>query len=204
MSAFGSVTQWIVRLPEGDTEAVEQLFDRYYPLMLRLARKRMRGQPCRAADEEDVAICAFRSFLDSAGEGGFPNVRDRDSLWKLLVVITARKAQRQGESERRQKRGGGKVRGDSVCGGWHGNDEPAPGLEAFPGADLTPDLAVLVREQVDVMLEVLDDDSLVRVAKLRLEGYLVEEIAKELNCATRTVERKLALIREIWIREGLA
>jgi hypothetical protein len=39
---------------------------------------------------------------------------------------------------------------------------------------------------------------------LRLEGYHNEEIAGQLQCTVRSVERKLNLIRAIWDREGAA
>ena len=39
------------------------------------------------------------------------------------------------------------------------------------------------------------------VALRKLEGYDVQEIAAELGASTRTVERKLRLIRAIWEEE---
>ena len=41
----------------------------------------------------------------------------------------------------------------------------------------------------------LPDDALRRVARLRLEGHTVPEIAARDGVTARTVERKLALIR---------
>ena len=43
-------------------------------------------------DEEDIAISAFRSFCDRAGKGQFPDLADRDHLWRVLFAITVRKA----------------------------------------------------------------------------------------------------------------
>ncbi len=201
MSSSGSITRWLHRLPQGDDEAAERLFDRYFPRLVRLARRRMQNQSRRVADEEDVAISAFRSFLDRAGNAGFPEIRDRGELWRLLVVITARKAQRQGESDRRIKRGGGKVRGDSV---WQraGEEGQSSGLDGVAG-ELSPEVALLDQENLAGMMDQLNDQVLVKVAHWRLEGYRVGEIARMLGCAPRTVERKLALIREIWT-EGAA
>jgi DNA-binding CsgD family transcriptional regulator len=34
-----------------------------------------------------------------------------------------------------------------------------------------------------------------------MEGYTVDEIAANLNCAPRTVARKLALVRKLWGQE---
>ena len=35
-----------------------------------------------------------------------------------------------------------------------------------------------------------------------MEGYTNEEIARELGCVTRSVERKLNVIRKAWLGEG--
>ena len=40
------------------------------------------------------------------------------------------------------------------------------------------------------------------VALLKLEGYSNEEIARSLDCSSRTVERKLEVIRKRWTAEG--
>jgi len=39
------------------------------------------------------------------------------------------------------------------------------------------------------------------VATWRMEGYATEEIAARLGCTTRTVQRKLDLIRRAWLRD---
>ncbi len=49
------------------------------------------------------------------------------------------------------------------------------------------------------LLGALSDDTLRRVATWKLEGYSNEEIAEKLGCSLRSVERKLALIRQQWI-----
>ena len=54
-----------------------------------------------------MALSAFDSFCRSAEQGRFPDLADRDSLWRLLVVMTARKATHLRRDEGRQKRGGG-------------------------------------------------------------------------------------------------
>ena len=54
-----------------------------------------------------MALSAFDSFCRNAERGRFPQLADRDSLWRLLVVITARKAAHLVRDETRQKRGGG-------------------------------------------------------------------------------------------------
>jgi hypothetical protein len=92
-----SVTRWLEQLRTGNPEAAEVLFRAYFERLVRLARqhlarKRLQGARRREADEEDVAICAFASFCRGAAQGRFPQLADRDDLWRLLVVVTARKA----------------------------------------------------------------------------------------------------------------
>src|SRR5262249_33514107 len=92
MTPDGSVTFWIGQLKAGDPKAVQPLWERYFDRLVRLARKRLRGVRGSAADEEDVALSAFNNFCQAAVQGRFPDMLDRDDLWRLLVVITDRKA----------------------------------------------------------------------------------------------------------------
>jgi DNA-directed RNA polymerase specialized sigma24 family protein len=39
------------------------------------------------------------------------------------------------------------------------------------------------------------------VALLRVEGYTNEEIAQQLGCTRRSVQRRINLIREVWAEE---
>src|SRR5215203_4060120 len=92
MPSDDSVTHWIDPLRLGDHLAVQQLWTRYFHRLVGLARKKLSDTPCRVADEEDVAPSAFDSFCRNAEAGRFPELTDRDGLWRLLVVLTARKA----------------------------------------------------------------------------------------------------------------
>jgi hypothetical protein len=109
MSSDGSVTRWIDQLQLGDPAAVQQLWQRYFQRLVGLARKKLANAPRRVADEEDVALSAFDSFCRNAEQGRFPDLADRDGLWRLLVVMTARKAGHLRRDQGRQKRGGGQL-----------------------------------------------------------------------------------------------
>src|SRR5262245_19707494 len=103
MSSPGSVSHWIAALKGGDSAAAQPLWERYYRRLVALARKKLQSAR-RVADEEDVVQNAFHSFFRALAGGRFPQLDDRDSLWRLLVVITANKALRQLKHEHRQKR----------------------------------------------------------------------------------------------------
>ena len=54
-------------------------------------------------------------------------------------------------------------------------------------------------EVIQQFLEQLSEATLRGIVSLKLHGFTNEEIADQLGCATRTVERKLNLIRRLWI-----
>jgi DNA-directed RNA polymerase specialized sigma24 family protein len=201
MMAPGSVTHWIRELRAGDPAAAQKLWERYFGRLVGLARQKLRTLPRRAADEEDVALSAFDSFCRGAARGRYPNLTDRDNLWHLLVTITARKALQLRRLERRQKRGGGNVRGDSA---FHlgTNDVAGEGdVEQVIGTTPTPEFAAQTVEEYQRLLARLTDPSLRSVAVWKMEGYTNEEIAARLSCVPRTVQRKLGLIRTLWDQE---
>ncbi len=163
-------------------------------------RKKLQRQPGRGAleDEEDAVLSAFDSFYRGAISGRFPRLSDRDDLWRLLVVMTIRKALDQLERQRAAKRGGGRLVGESALVG-KGTAASVDALDRLAGPDPTPELAALVAEQYRQIRAALGDDSLRQVLDLRLEGYDRDEIATRLGCAVRTVTRKLDVIRRTWL-----
>jgi DNA-directed RNA polymerase specialized sigma24 family protein len=191
----GSVTRWIADLKAGENAAVQPLWERYFACMVELARTRLRASRNKDAgsDEEDAALSAFDSLCAGLARGRFPQLSDREDLWRLLVVITTRKVQAQARRQLRQKRGGGLVKPASDIAGPEDDDLLAEAV----GSEPTPEFAALVAEEYRRLLERLDDDVLRRVAILRMEGYTGDEIAAQLGCARRTVARQVALIRRI-------
>ena len=97
-------------------------------------------------------------------------LEDEHNLWGLLVAITERKAWRQVQRERCQKRGGGQVRGDSVFGQGE-SSQAAVGFDGLVANDPTPEFVVLLTEQLDELLESLQDDISRHVALLKMQGY---------------------------------
>ena len=85
MESDESVTFWIGKLRAGDPGAARQLWDRYYRNMVELARRKLSGASLQWADEEDVALSAFKSFCHGAANGRFPNAITSDNLWQLLL-----------------------------------------------------------------------------------------------------------------------
>jgi DNA-directed RNA polymerase specialized sigma24 family protein len=199
MNDLGSVTLWLGALKAGDLAAAQPLWERYFAQLVRLARARLRAVPRAGADadEEDAALSAFDSFCAGAARGRFPRLADRDELWRLLVVLTARKVGAQARRQRRQKRGGGHVlrEADLLAPDPDGGDA---GLEQVVGAEPTPEFAAMVAEECRRLIDALGDEDLRRIALWKMEGYTNEEIRQHLGCSPRTVTLKLALIRTLW------
>jgi DNA-directed RNA polymerase specialized sigma24 family protein len=182
-----SITVWIRRLETGDPEAAERLWKSYFPRMVRSARWRLQGFQSRLADEEDIALSAFKSFCRASGN--LQQLSDRVSLWPFLLTLVARKASRLVRHEKRSKR--------------FGKLAAAPdGMEALmneiPGREPPPDLVNQMRDECQSLFDRLPDESLRVVAGMKLEGYTNGEIARHLGCGHRTVERKLQVIRQLW------
>lgn len=197
MTVEGSITKWVADVRDGGSTAAAGLWNRYYRRLVGLARVKLRDSPRRVVDEEDVVLAAFNSFFRAAEDGRFPQLDDRDDLWQILVMLTARKALDQIKYQTREKRGGGMVRGESVFMQRYSEEEQA-GIDQVVGSEPTPEFASQVAEQCAELLEQLDDSTLQEVALAKMEGYRNDEIAERLGVRTRTVERKLRIIREIW------
>jgi DNA-directed RNA polymerase specialized sigma24 family protein len=202
MDNGGSVTRWIGGLKTGDAAAAQALWERYFDRLVRLARKRLASQPGGVEDEEDAALSAFDSFCAGLTRGRFTELGDRDDLWKLLVVITARKAAAQRDRRLALKRGGAYSRVDRAHSRAIGVTEQGDDVLAhLIGQEPTPEFAAMVAEETQSLLARLGDDQLLQIALDRMAGYTTNEIADRLGCARRTVARRLDLIRTIWSEE---
>ena len=200
----GSITHWLGDLRGGDLAAAQPIWERYFGRLVVLARGKLQRQrlPRAEADEEDAALSAFNSFCAGVAQGRFPQLADREDLWRILMTITVRKAYAQVQRQKRLKRGGGRVVEEAALRGQSGDspfDASAAGLDMMAGAEPTPEFAAMIAEEYRLLLDALEDDGLRQVAISRMEGYTCDEIAAQLGCARRTVARRLDLIRKTWL-----
>lgn len=197
--------QLVDRVRVGDDDAIEQLWQDYYSRLVRVAAGRLPRSLRRTGDEEDVALSAFHSFVAGVRDDRFPDLSTPDNLWGLMITLTSRKVHAHIRRATRQKRGGGTVRGESVfiapggqtagggLGGIGGGQNNASGQD-----HLSPDVQAELMEATEALMKQLDDEELQRIAWMRMDGYMVDEIAKELGRSKRAVERRLQLIRKRW------
>jgi RNA polymerase sigma factor (sigma-70 family) len=195
MPESDSISRWIEGLKAGESADIDRLWERYFHRLVGLAATRLHGHARRDYDEEDVALSAFHSFCERVGRGQFPQVDDRNDLWRLLATITARKAIKMIRHQSRLKRGGGHVVTESAMMSPEGGDD---GVAQFLSREPAPEAAVQFAEDIDRLFANLDNPGLKTIALRKLEGYSSEEIAAELEISARSVDRKLQLIREVW------
>jgi DNA-directed RNA polymerase specialized sigma24 family protein len=200
VAAEEPITFWIEEIKRGNPAAAEVIWERYFPQLVRIAREKLRGVPGRMADEEDVALSALDSFCRAAEQGCFPDLADRHGLWRLLFRQTARKAVDLARHERREIRGGGRVRGEATLNGSR-PESGEQGLARVAGDAVSPEFAVMMADQCRRLLGRLDPH-LQTIALAKMEGYGNDEIALRTQRSLRTVERRVQLIRRIWQEEA--
>ena len=193
MENQGSVTNWLDQLKRGEADDLQQqLWNRYFEQLIQLARSHLHQDLRRVEDEEDAVLSALNSFFVRLKAGQFPSLNDRTSLWPLLVNITLCKTRNLYRRQSAQKRDVRRtVSGTS-------NEEEENWLDQLAHEAPNPELAVEAAEEANRLLAALGKDTLQEVARLKLEGYTNAEIAAKVGVMERSVERRLALIRQIW------
>jgi len=182
----------------GDKSALTPLWERYSRDLNAIARRLVSNGRLRAADEEDVLVSTFERLWSAAKQNQLASVENRESLARLLAKITTQRAIDFLRTERRQSRGGGAVRGDSV---FPTNDAgQGIGFGAVPDKSIPPDLEVMAEEETKKLLRALQDDELASIAVAKMNGFTNREIGDLLECSQSTVERSLRLIRKKWRR----
>jgi DNA-directed RNA polymerase specialized sigma24 family protein len=192
-----SVSTWLEQLKGGDEEAARLLWERYFRRLLGLARARLvalRRQG--AADEEDVALSAFHDFCRAARAERYADLRDRESLWRVLATFVINKAKALVDRERAGKRGADRVQGESGLGpAGGGQSDGEAGFQGVPSPEPGPDLQAEMKERFESFLAGLSEQE-AEIACLRMHGHSTEEIAGRVSLAPATVRRRLAVIRD--------
>jgi DNA-directed RNA polymerase specialized sigma24 family protein len=192
MHSDGSVTRWLLGLRDRDADSIREIWQRYFQRLVELARRQLHGRAWLGTDEQDVALSALHSFIQRTARGDFPNLDGRDELWRLLTVITRRKALNVIRGALTKRAGEGKVVELDLVLHQTLPEEPTP-----------EQIAELLDEANQFLNVVLPrHDGKLRVVALRkLNGEENAQIARQLGVSRRTVERKLELIRLLWESE---
>ncbi|WP_419189307.1 sigma-70 family RNA polymerase sigma factor [Stieleria marina] len=185
-----SVTRHALEFQRGDASAAQQLWVFLQQRLVRLAQQEVDRRSTRSFDAEDVAITSFDSLCTAIQEGRY-DIASRDELWRLLAVVTVNKVRRMARDENRLCRGGAfRRKSDEVL-----------GTLATPQPD--PEAALVMQEECQALLAMLPTKELRLLALLKVEGFTNEEVAEQLGCTRRAIQRRLVLIREAWAAEVL-
>ena len=190
MSKSTNVSHWIDLVKDGDSTAAHRIWQHYFDRLVRAVRHRLYGQNRAVSDEEDIVLSVFDSFYNAVEKGRFPDLSDRDDLWRLLLRMSARKVVDKRRHDQRQRRGGGVK--------LHSFDHTTDGenvIEAI-GNEPTPEMVLMMQESVEQFFSHLGVGQLRDLAGAKLEGYSNAELAGRFECSERTIERRLHLIRE--------
>ena len=190
MSKKTDVSHWIDLVKSGDSTAANGIWQHYFDRLVRSVRGRMYGQNRAVSDEEDVVLSVFESFYNAAENGRFPDLSDRDDLWRLLLRMAARKVVDKQRHDQRQRRGGAVAHQPLDHTG--GDDSI---IEAIGDAP-SPEMVLMMQESVEQIFSHLGVGPLRDLAGAKLEGYSNAELAQRFDCSERTIERRLHLIRE--------
>ena len=196
--ATSSVLLWLEAIRLGDEAAVNRLWAKFSPRMSRLAQSWLaKTSERRIFDEDDVVVTAFEAFRRALIEVRYEGLTGTDELWRLLATATVNKARDLSEGERAQKRGGDE-RIESL-------DDSSPFMKNLAQQQVSqahsPEFAAMMSEECRRLLRVLNDPELEGVVLLKLEGFSNDEIAKQFGYSRRTIQRMLALIRDLWSQE---
>lgn len=183
---FGEIME---RLQSGDQAAATQVFQRFAHRLVGLARSRLAPRVRSKIDPEDIVQSVFRSFFRRHADDEV-QLDNAEALWALLALIAVRKC-------------GHKVRHFyAECRDARREMAPAPAsaeVSRFWEAiaeDPTPQQAVMLTETVGEVMGQMDERKR-EIFSLSLQGYKPDEIAQQLNCSDRTVQRALERVRSL-------
>ena len=191
------ITIWIDDLRNSDDSAASKIWNHFMSRLHEAARRKLRAETRRVYDEEDAVQSAFNSFCAGIAVGRFPDLRDRESLWQLLLVITARKVTHRHRFDQQLRRDVRRNLPELIFTNTNGTAAHRH-LDAVKSPEPTPEFAAEFVDVCELLMNHLDDPNLQEVAAMRMEGYNDSEIAAKLDCSRSTVQRRLEVIRRRW------
>ena len=195
MSSNDSVCRLIEAIKAGNDDAAEELWQCYFPRLVEIARRRLASQRDPMIDGEDVALSVLDSFIEAARDDRFPELQDREGLWRLLRKMAFRKAIDVIRHNNCGKRKGAYESDLGIVSTESGMVQP---MTHVRGNEPEPDWNVIMKESMQELLAQLNDPQREAIALMKLEGHTNKQIAARIDRSVPNVELKLRIIRKIW------
>ena len=202
---IGSVSHWLRELKAGDGNAVEAIWNRYYQRIVEFAIRKMKINPDRSVDGEDIAQITMHRLCFSLASGRYPLLDDRQQLWDLLVVFTLNRIRKHLRACNSQKRSLPKT---------PENRNSDPNEDASQSVVLefkrlqaiedlrSPEAPAIMADMVRFWLDRLDREDpsgeLKQIAVWSMEDISGSEIARILKKRKSAILQKIRLIRLLW------
>ena len=167
----------------GDQDAATVLYARYARWLTTLVRRRCSTMLASCAGVDDIVQSVFGSFFRRIGQNHY-DVPDGDELWKLLWVIAMNKIRTKAVYYHAAKRDAHRT--------VRGAEAEKRLVEQASGHDSASEHMELALKEI---LERLPAQNQL-MAKLRLDGYEVDEVARATGRSRRSVERILQETRQ--------
>ena len=193
-----------------DTEALGEIYRRYYPKMLAIAN---RGLECKQIPEvvyqpDDALNSTMDRMLHLVLTGRVDSIDGVDGFWRLYRRILAWKISRACDRRDALKRGGTGIR--THPSGSNGDTTASTPSALLPADDfdllqshlLPAEVLAISNEVTERLINLLQPD-LKSVVRMRLDGWTIAQMATVLGVSARSVDRMLDSIRRLWSSSGL-
>lgn len=190
MSSGGSFTKLIGPFKDGDEQALEMLRQRCWPILVSLAHKKLGGGRRGAMEDEDVAQEAFWGFYRSFKAGKVPHLENRQQLFAVLTIITARKAANRFPRGKKAKQV--RVDGESALKYLAGEGESSmpDGLAQVVDSAFGPAEKASLKDFYSHFINALPED-LREIAERWLAGCSNRDIADATGWSVQTIRQKI-------------
>jgi RNA polymerase sigma-70 factor, ECF subfamily len=168
----------IARIRGGDDDAATALYERYADRVKWFVQTRTSDQLKHQVEPEDIVQSIFKSVFRGMESRGY-DAPEGGTLWHLIAVVAIHKVRKNASRRHAAMRDARRTESlDSLDAGQVSDHEAAQEME------------FAVREAIECL-----SPQEQTVVNLRMQNYSVDEIAKQIGCSPRTVERRLQQVR---------
>jgi RNA polymerase sigma factor (sigma-70 family) len=187
-------TDLLNRYIRGQPEALGPVLARHESRMIQTAAHLIwrLGRIDPAYGPEDAVADAWTKVCEILKNSQVQTIRGSFEFWRRFYTILRREIHAEHKRSTATKRAERQHR--------QVGDPGEPPLDSL-WAHLPPQEALVMAQlEIEDLIAYLEDPQLQEILKLRLREYTVDEIADFLDVSSRTIERRLKEIREVFLR----